>query len=567
MVFGTKYRQLIHYSLIACTLLIQVAIVVYFYNEYFNQKKLLAIERQIHATRGLRVLTDNSRKYLLNAQESLQQFIHGSDKKHLEAYFRSLRKLSANLDSIHAYENINPSLKNRIASRRGDISQLSNLQTLIDSVYKKSIIPLQKNLPPKMADFDIRSNPRKYEIEVHHSSDSIVKKGLLPRLKDAIKGNTEVKRDTTYITTKYESSVDTLKIKSDFDSTLKAIDSHYQREIKKYQENISTTNAKSNNLYHIYDHLMVFSNNLMEIYDGAVSDFSRGLEKQYFEQNSRNNTIRKYALMGLMILMFFVLMLIMYYTRLAFRYEKELKAANEKINKNLNFKSRILGMLSHEIRSPLKIINIFIGRIAKRTDDEKIQDYLRSIKFTNDSLLIQANQILDYTKNQERKIELKPVKINLRHEIEAILKIFRPYIESRNNVFETRNEIRNDSLACVDITKIQQVITNLLGNANKFTENGRISVIAHIVPIDPTSGKLSISITDTGVGISEADLRKIFEPYYQGIISDDIDEPGAGLGLNLCKEIIDLFGGNISATSDQDKGTTIAFEINVELVS
>jgi len=566
MIFRTKYRQFIHYSLIACTLLIQFIILLFFYNEYFNGKKLKAIENQIQEAQVLRKIMRNSRQDLLNAQDNLQKYISSNNRKKLDEYFNSLRNLNKNIDSINTYENINPALKKTISSRKEEISKLSNLKTLIDSVYKESQKPLPKKVPIKIKNFDLKSTPEKFEVEIHHTSDSAEKKkGLFPRLKDAIKGNVDVKRDTTYITTKYEKTVDTNKLKSDFDSTINVVNKHYQTEIKKYQSDISTASSKNNNLYRIYDNLIVVGNNLMEIYDGTVSDFSTKLQKQYNEQNSKNNKIRKYSVLGLMVLMFFVLMVIMYYTKLAFLYEKELKEANRKINNNLNFKNRILGMLSHEIRSPLKIINIFINRISKKTDDETITDYLKSIKFTNDSLLIQANQILEYTKNQEKKIELKPVEFNLRNEIDSLLHVFQPYIESRNNVFEIRNEIDPEINVYTDNTKIHQIFINILGNANKFTENGSISVFAATESVNKKMVKLKVSVSDTGIGISESDIKKIFEPYYQGMVSDEIDNLGAGLGLNLCKEIVELFHGNISVKSEIGKGTNVAFEVNLNI--
>jgi len=565
MIFRTKYRQLIHYSLIACTLLIQLIILLFFYNEYFNEKKLKTIENQIQEAQVLRKMMRNSRHELLNAQDNLQKYVNGNKRKQLDEYFSSLRNLNRNIDSINTYESINPALKKTISIRKKEISKLSDLKTLIDSVYKESQKPLPKKAPLKIKNFDLKDTPERFEVEIHHTSDSVEKKGLFPRLKDAIKGNVDVKRDTTYITTKYEKSVDTNRLKADFDSTINVVNTHYQNEIKKYQSDISTTSSKNTNLYRIYDNLIIVSNNLMEIYDGTISDFNTKLQKQYNEQNSINNKIRKYSVLGLMVLMFFVLIVIMYYTKLAFHYERELKEANRKINDNLNFKNRILGMLSHEIRSPLKIINIFINRISRKTNDETISDYLKSIRFTNDSLLIQANQILEYTKNQEKKIELKPVKFNLRNEIDSLFHIFQPYIESRNNVFETKNEISPETIVYTDNTKIHQIFINILGNANKFTENGKISVLATTEPINKKVIQLKVSVSDTGIGISQSDIKKIFEPYYQGMVSDEIDNMGAGLGLNLCKEIVELFNGKISVKSEAGKGTNVAFQINLNI--
>src|SRR5690606_33051132 len=251
------------------------------------------------------------------------------------------------------------------------------------------------------------------------------------------------------------------QVKSDFDSTINVINDYYLKEIKKYENHISSVDSKNLSLYQTYDNLIVLSNDLMGVYDKKVEHFNSDLQKEYDEQNSLNNKIRKYTVMGLMVLMFFVLALLIYTTKLTFIYEKELKTANQKINQNLNFKNRIIGMLSHEVRAPLKIINMFTQRIRKRTDDEKVSEYLKSIEFTNNSLLIQANQVLEYAKNQEKNLELQPSEFDLRNEINSILDMFQPYIESRNNQFLIQNEIPSEINVFADRIKIHQLFINL----------------------------------------------------------------------------------------------------------
>jgi signal transduction histidine kinase len=106
---------------------------------------------------------------------------------------------------------------------------------------------------------------------------------------------------------------------------------------------------------------------------------------------------------------------------------------------------------------------------------------------------------------------------------------------------------------------------NILGNANKFTENGQIDLSMATEKVDENTISLITTVGDTGVGISDSDLEKIFEPYYQGMISDKIDNFGAGLGLNLCKEIIELFNGEILVSSKLHKGTKVTFRINLSI--
>jgi signal transduction histidine kinase len=106
---------------------------------------------------------------------------------------------------------------------------------------------------------------------------------------------------------------------------------------------------------------------------------------------------------------------------------------------------------------------------------------------------------------------------------------------------------------------------NILGNANKFTENGEIKVTVEVEPVNKNIISLTAKIKDSGSGISPSDIEKIFEPYYQGVLSEDVENLGAGLGLSLCKEIVELYDGNISVSSELGKGTTVVFTVNLNL--
>jgi signal transduction histidine kinase len=220
-------------------------------------------------------------------------------------------------------------------------------------------------------------------------------------------------------------------------------------------------------------------------------------------------------------------------------------------------------MLSHDLRSPLKIINIFIDKIHRTTEDETIKDYLKSIKFTNSTLLLQSNQILEYTKNENAEKELIKSVFNLKDEISSIVKVITPYLETRNNRFVVTDRIPEEIEVYSDNIRINQIFMNILGNANKFTENGQIDLVMAIEPIEENKISLITTVGDTGVGISESDLGKIFDPYYQGMVSDEVDNLGAGLGLNLVKEIVELFDGDISVESKLHKGTKVTFRINL----
>ncbi|SIT24791.1 sensor histidine kinase [Chryseobacterium gambrini] len=562
-----KARKIIHYSLLVCILLIQLLIAGFFYNEFISRKNLTFFENQLKEVHTLENLTDNSRGELLNAQSFLQKYMVSNDNTYLDSYFTSLNKLGKNLDSIGHYENKYPKLKNVLTSKKKDSMEIKKLKSLIDSTYEystKSNFKVENSLP-KLEKYSVNYDFDKFKVETKTISDTVKKKGLFGRLGDAISGKENVRKESTIITVKQGKEASPANIKAEFDSIFNEVNNHYKGEIKKIQVNVVRNQNNSGNFYKIFNNLLVYSNGLMNIYEVAIKDSKAELEKEYQKQNSESNRIRKNLVFGAMILMFIVSVLIMFLTRIAFIYEKKLNAANKQISENLNFKNRILGMLSHELRSPLKIIGLFINRINKRTEDEKVKEYLKSISFTNDSLLMQANQILEYTKNQAVENKLIPVKFNLKNEITSILTSIEPYIETRNNQFIVDENINQNINVYSDNKKINQIFMNILGNANKFTENGQIKVITKTQPVDENTISLITEISDTGVGISKSDLEKIFEPYYQGVLSEDVENLGAGLGLSLCKEIIGLYDGNISVSSEEGRGTTVHFSVNLNI--
>lgn len=564
-----KFRKIVHYSLIVCILLIQITIAAFFYNEFITKKNLTFIENQLKEIHSLENLTDNSKSELSNAQGFLQSYVVTENEKHLKSYFESLNKLGQNLDSISLYENKYPRLKNILTSQKNDSLEIKKLKVLIDSSYQfttNSNFKAHTDLPP-LKKFDLGNSLDKFDfnVETKTFADTVKKKGLFGRLGDAISGKENVRKESTVITVNKGKVPDASALKAELDSIIKSVDNHYSKEVKKIQVNVTEKQNDNGKVYKMFSNLLVYSNGLMSIYEVAIKDSKSDLEKEFEKQNSKNNKIRTYLIFGSMILMFIVSILIMLLTRIAFIYERKLNAANNQIKENLNFKNRILGMLSHELRSPLKIIGIFINRINKKTEDPNIKEYLKSISFTNNTLLMQANQILEYTKNQQVENKLIPVTFNLKNEITSILTSIEPYIETRNNRFVINENINSDITVYSDNTKINQIFMNILGNANKFTENGQITVTVKAEPTTENTIFLQTQISDTGVGISKSDLEKIFEPYYQGILSDEVENLGAGLGLSLCKELVDLYFGNISVISELNVGTTVMFALNLNI--
>lgn len=231
-----------------------------------------------------------------------------------------------------------------------------------------------------------------------------IKKDYSGRLGDAIKGRQQTKTDTVVITNSQENSVDIAALQEDLRNVVKVANQQYRERIKEIRTKQIIKQNSNSVLYGLFGKLLASSNSLLEAYDMAVEAYRAKLDLQYREQVEKNNSIRSRTVLSLMVLMFIVSIIIIYYIKQSFDYERKLRTANELINKNLSFKNRIIGMIGHEMRAPMQIMNIFMDRIAKVIEDGKVSEYLKSMKFTNNSLLVQANQILEYAKNTDKKV-------------------------------------------------------------------------------------------------------------------------------------------------------------------
>jgi len=217
-------------------------------------------------------------------------------------------------------------------------------------------------------------------------------------------------------------------------------------------------------------------------------------------------------------------------------------------------------MVSHEVRSPLSIISLYCKMIVSKVKDAEIKEVFNSIQNTTSTLLLLTNQILEYSKNENRKMTLNKAKFNLKQELSNIVEPLKKLCIENENQFKWNNSVEDGDVNS-DVVKINQLFYNLVGNALKFTKNGTITIDTKAEKIDSRT-QFYVTVSDTGSGISEEDLKHVFDDYFQG--SNGLTTMGIGLGLKLCKEIVELFDGEISIQSEKGKGTTVSFMLKLD---
>ncbi|WP_421684319.1 response regulator [Stutzerimonas urumqiensis] len=241
----------------------------------------------------------------------------------------------------------------------------------------------------------------------------------------------------------------------------------------------------------------------------------------------------------------------------------ELDLARKEALEASRIKSEFLANMSHEIRTPLNGILGFTHLLQKSDLTPRQQDYLSTIEKSADSLLSIINEILDFSKIEAGKLVLDHIPFNLRDLIEDTLTILAPAAHDKS--LELVSLIYRDTpLSLVgDPLRLKQVLTNLISNAIKFTHEGSIVVRAMVEDDHPDRAQLRISVQDTGIGLTDMDLRALFQAFSQADNSLSRQPGGTGLGLVISKRLIEQMGGEIGVDSIPDEGSDFWISLNL----
>ena len=311
-----------------------------------------------------------------------------------------------------------------------------------------------------------------------------------------------------------------------------------------------------------------------------VGDLEHKLEVDEFKRqiDKNQNQIRQsWIIIGLFILAFIILIVLLIVLKKTNIYKKNLNSKLEKVNEELTFakanldealevKSQFISTITHELRTPLYGVIGMTDILISNPEDEHKKDYLESLQFSAKYLLTLVNDVLKINKSEESSIVIENSTFNLFAEINSMIFSLQFLAQKENNSIILEFDAKIPKNIIGDKNLFSQVIMNLVSNAIKYTNNGKITVKANHVKTELNRCFIQFEVIDTGIGISKENQEKIFEKFFQIERTGGVYE-GTGVGLYIVNHIIALFGSSIHITSEEGKGTTFYFVLDFEIAT
>ncbi|MFT3795550.1 sensor histidine kinase [Flavobacterium sp.] len=558
-----NHRKKIHLILFIAVIVLQLIVFSLWLGQHNEESKLTqSFEKAQQQNLGF-VYSNGATKNYFDAENAFVEYLHNYDLKALTQYRQSLDTMSVYLDSLNKLVKEDRYLWFTVSRKKDKETEIARLRKELDALLKLGVYRLTENTTAEftLTPYDFKKVLQSITYDSIRVSDEVLKKGMLRRIGDAIVGKYAVRRDElqVYMKMMYGNVKKTGNIEDQMRYIFNSTRTHYTDEFGQLRNTYSNLRERDRELMVINKKILQNSQAILMFYTQSAQQAS-----QLQFADAMTNIHHKKDLMGMMLLVLATFtVLLARYAWSAHRNERQLSEAKKLAESNLEFKSRLMGMLSHEMRAPLNIISNLTNKIKTSNGDKTLNNPINLLHFTSNSLQISVNQILDFSKNEHTELTLHNSRVNLKKEVHSILESLKSLTDVKKIDLVSKIDASLDTKVLADNGKIQQLFYNIIGNAIKFTNKGSITVSCQLTQME-NSNRFDVVVKDTGVGIAPADLGKVFDKSFENKQYKQQIGFGDGLGLSLCKEIVELYDGQITVDSEIGQGTEIAFTLFLE---
>lgn len=537
------------------------------YKQYKEQKILKATSIEMEANKDQLSKLDTISLGLQSAENNFRMYTSLWNKEYFIKYNQEIRHISAVLESFSntAPKGVSSNISNDLARKNQQVLLYAGLKKLTDSLMSVNLtmdtgktafpaISVKSHLPKALK--------KVTKVEVTQTAAAPKKPRFFQRLKSAIL-NKDTKKDSTktsQVETSYEEDHDQSALYTR--KQLLDMEKFYRDLLEKQRGGHKLLTQNEQSILKLNEQIFgniklmfrEFSNRQRQIDEARKTVLrDRSLHAlKMIDRSGKINFIANILFIGVLILLL---------SKLYSAYSKILKA-NKLTAEQVIVKSRFFTSISHEMRTPLNAI-LGVTEQLKNTPLNEVQTGMTSLLETSSSMLLSAvNEILDFSRLETGKLSLSKTPFYYKNILNDIVATTTVLAEQKGLELYLNITNESDLLLVGDPYRLKQIVINLVANAVKFTDKGKVNVEVSLKHTSENHALLLIQVSDTGVGIAEKDLPFIFDEFSQVINNKRVDwQKGSGLGLPICKKLVEIHDGKITVASIFGQGTTFSVEL------